>query len=50
VPDSVEFGINVVSGHHIAVVQTGEVELHAWLEAPLQRHLVNGDGALALPQ
>ena len=27
-----------------------EVQLHAWLEAPLQRHLVDGAGALLFAQ
>ena len=33
--------------HHIAVVEFAEVELHPRLEAPFERHLVDGDGPLA---
>jgi hypothetical protein len=35
---------------HVAVVEVAEVQLHGRLEAPFQRHLVDRDRALLLPQ
>jgi len=46
-PDALQFIGNVGGGRHIAVWQVAEVELDAGLEAPLQRHLVDGPGPLA---
>ena len=45
--DALELGFDVLRGRHIAVLEMPEVELHAGIEAPFQRHLVDGDRALA---
>jgi hypothetical protein len=49
VADALELGLHLGGGHHVTVGQMAEVELHARLEAPFQRHLVDGDGRLLLP-
>ncbi len=46
-PDAFELGFDVARGRHIAVGQVAEVELERGLHAPFERHLVDGDGALA---
>src|SRR5262249_24110848 len=48
VADALEFGFNILCGCDIAVGKMPEVELHSWLEAPVERHLVDGDRALAV--
>src|SRR5665213_1160376 len=45
--DAFELGLDVVGGDDIAIREMPEVQLDCRLEAPLQRHLVDGDGALA---
>ena len=47
VADALQLRLHVGGGGDVAVREVAEVELHARLEAPLQRHLVDGDGALA---
>ena len=41
--DTLQLGLDVAGGRNIAVRQMPEVELHPWLEAPFQRHLIDGD-------
>src|SRR4029434_3315871 len=48
VTNSSEFVLDFLGGDDMAVRLVAEVELHAGLEAPFERHLVDGDGALAL--
>ena len=48
IADAIEFALHVVGGADIAVRLVAEIEFHAVGEAPLQRHLVDGDGALAV--
>ena len=45
--DAVELARNIVCRHHIAVGEMAEVELDAGLQAPVEGHFVDGDGALA---
>ena len=40
VTDALELGLHVARRRDIAIGQVAEVELHAGLEAPFQRHLV----------
>ena len=47
VADALELLLDVGGRHHVAVGEVPEVELHRGLQAPFQRHLVDGDGALA---
>ena len=46
--DALQLVLDLLGGDDVAVRQVAEVELHAGLEAPVERHLVDGDGALAL--
>jgi len=48
--DALELGFDVGGADHVAIGEVAEVELHAPLEAPFERHLVDGDGALFLAQ
>ena len=50
VADALELSLHVGGLHHIAIGELGEVQLHAGLKAPLQRHLVDGNGRLLLAQ
>ena len=45
--NSSELSLNIFAGCHVAVVKTSEVQFHARLEAPIERHLINSDGPLA---
>jgi hypothetical protein len=47
VADALEFGIDILGGGDITVGQVPEVELDARLQAPFQRHLVDGPCPLA---
>ena len=46
-PDTLQFGLDILGSRDIAVRKMPEVELHARLKTPFQRHLVDGPGALA---
>src|SRR5262245_13719877 len=46
--DTLELGLHVGRRRHVAVREMTEVQLDAWLETPLQRNLVDGDGPPAL--
>src|SRR5579883_2650300 len=46
-PDALELVLNVFRGCDIAVGEMAEVELDGRLQAPFERHLVDGPGALA---
>ena len=46
--DARELLLDIRGGHDIAVGQVAEIELHAGLETPIERHLVDCDRALAL--
>jgi hypothetical protein len=46
--DALQLGLDLGRGDDVAVGLVAEVELDAGLEAPFERHLVDGDGALAL--
>jgi len=48
VPDARELGFDVARGRDVAVGEMAEVELDAGCETPLQRHLVDGDGAFSV--
>jgi hypothetical protein len=48
VADALQFVLHLPRRDDMAVGLGAEVELHAGLEAPFERHLVDGDGALAL--
>jgi hypothetical protein len=48
VADALKLGLHVGRTRHIAVGELAEVEFHAGLQAPVQRQLVDGDGALAV--
>ena len=50
VADALELGLDVGRGDHVAVGEVAEVELHAGLEAPFERHLVDRDRGLLLAQ
>src|SRR5215212_6073816 len=41
VTDALEFVFDILGGRHIAVGQMPEIQLHAWLQAPLQRHFID---------
>src|SRR5262245_20984209 len=43
-----KFGFDIGGGGNITVAEVAEVEFHARLEAPFQRHLIDGDGAFAV--
>src|SRR5262249_48665379 len=45
--DALELRFDVAGGGHIAVRESSGIELDARLEAPFERHLVDGDRALA---
>ena len=45
--DPVELRLDIFRPRHIAVVEMAEIELHARLEAPFQRHFVDPPGGLA---
>jgi hypothetical protein len=47
VADALKLLLDVSRGGDIAVGEMAEVELHPRTQAPLNRHLVDGDGALA---
>ena len=47
VADPRQFRGDIVGGRNIAVVEMAEVQFHAGLHAPVERHFVYGDGALA---
>jgi hypothetical protein len=40
--DALELGFDVGGGRHIAVGELPEIELHRRLQAPFERHLVDG--------
>ena len=42
VADALEFGLDIAGGGHIAVGKVTEVQLDAGVQAPFQRHLVDG--------
>jgi hypothetical protein len=44
--DALELGLDIFGRCDIAVRQVPEVELHAGLEAPFERHFVDGPGTL----
>src|SRR5262249_674098 len=46
--DAFQLGLDLGDGDDMPIGPVAEVELDAGLEAPFQRHLVDGDGALAL--
>src|SRR5437588_1058453 len=46
VADALQLGLDVLRGDDVAVAPRSEVELHARLKAPVERHLVDGDRAL----
>src|SRR6185503_2887444 len=48
VTDALEFSLDVLCGRDVAVRKMAEVELHAGLETPFKRHLVDGNGTLAV--
>src|SRR5205823_240493 len=45
--DALQLGLDVLRGDDVAVAPRSKVELHARLKAPFERHLVDGDRALA---
>ena len=47
VADSRQLGLDIGGGRDVAVGEVAEVELDAAAEAPLERHLIDGDRALA---
>src|ERR1700731_4402036 len=44
--DALEFSLDILSGHDIAVGKMPEVEFDAGLETPFERHFLDGPGAL----
>jgi hypothetical protein len=50
VADARQLGLHIGGGDHVAVGEVAEVQLHPGLEAPVQRHLVDGDRALLVAQ
>jgi hypothetical protein len=50
VADARQLGLDIGGGDHVAVGEVAEVQLHPGLEAPVQRHLVDGDRALFVAQ
>ena len=46
--DAVKLRLDILIRDHVAVGKVPEIELHAWLEAPIQRYLVNRKGSLSL--
>ena len=47
VADPVEFGLDLLGGDNVAIRHRPEVQLDAAPDAPVQRYLTDGDGALA---
>src|SRR5262245_41843610 len=48
VADALEFGFDIFPSRNVAIGKMPEVELHAGLEAPVERNFVDGDCALAV--
>ena len=48
VADARELGLDIGSGHDIAIGQRCEIKLHAGLKTPIKRDFINRDRALAL--
>src|SRR3984885_16018022 len=44
--DALEFSLDILSGHDIAVGKMPEVEFDAGLKTPFERHFLDGPGAL----
>ena len=47
--DALQLRFDVLGGGDVAVREVAEVELHAGLEAPFERHLVDGDRRASRP-
>jgi hypothetical protein len=48
VADARQFSLHIGRRHHVPIRKVPEVEFHAGLEAPFQRHVMNGDRRLLL--
>ena len=46
--DALQFRFDIGGGGHVTVGEMTEVQFHARLEAPVERHFVDGDRALAV--
>jgi len=46
--NALELRLDIAGSDHVAVLEMPEVEFHCRLEAPLQRHLIDGDCALTM--